>query len=227
MGALLLAALFAGAVVGVNYTNKNKKEAARPIKAEKYIYVKPAVVRLAKMCRRGDPSAMRAMADVLRGCCPPELTALLDRYETEPTPEHEAEIRQCGEISIWGKGYMMWLVRAALYKDADAAARLDRWPLYKEFAYIPYDMMTGKDESGITFWDSSVLKKIGFTDVPGGCTDCRLFYDADKKIFDLFYVSDYEPPDEDGFGAEWDYDNIYFDEFFNRLPVKSQEAGCE
>lgn len=47
--------------------------------------------------------------------------------------------------------------------------------------------------------------------------DCRLLYDVDKRIFDLLYFSDYEPPDEDGFGTEYEYDDIYFDEFFCRL----------
>lgn len=67
------------------------------------------------------------------------------------------------------------------------------------------------------FWDSDTLHDIGFIDVSEGYTDYRLLYDSDKKIFNLFYVSDYEPTDEDGVGAEYDYGIIYFDEFLRRL----------
>ncbi len=241
-----LAVLFIGALVGVNFLEKYKKENAGHIRTEvphsscgektedaqrempqdeKGIYADPAVVKLAEACKHGDVSAMRAMAGVLRDRCTPELIKLLDRYEAEPTQEHETAIRKYASAGIWEKGYMMWLARAALYGDADASAQLGKWTFYKEYAYIPYDMMIGKGRSFISFWDSGSLYEIGFIDVPDGHTDCRLFYNAGERFFDLCYVSDYEPPDEDGFGAEWEYDYIYFDEFFRRLPAKPQAVG--
>ncbi len=140
------------------------------------------------------------MAEVLHDHCKTELTDLLNRYEAEPTPEHEA-------------------------RDADASALPDKCPLYKELAYIPYSMMTGEKEFYLTFWDSDILYEIGFIDVPKECTDCKLLFDTDKKIFDLLYVYSYESPDDYGFGAEWHYDDIYFNEFFRRLPrYKSTSA---
>lgn len=72
------------------------------------------------------------------------------------------------------------------------------------------------------FWNSGELYDMGFIDVPREYTDCTLRYDADKKIFMLLYVSDYEPPDEDGFGAEYDIDRICFDEFFRILPGEAE-----
>lgn len=202
-----LAAIFAGALMAVNYLEKCRKE--------KSIYDAPRVVRLAEACKNGDASAMRKMAEVLRNHCEAETKELLARYEADPTPEHASAIYE--NQTCMGKGYMMWLVRAAFYKDAKAAEKLAKCPVYKELAFIPYGMMSGEEKPRITFWNSATLYDIGFIDVPQGYTDCSLLYDPNKKIYDLCYVSDYEPPDEDGFGAEWDYDDMYFDEFFRRV----------
>ena len=51
--------------------------------------------------------------------------------------------------------------------------------------------------------------------------DCRIFFHREKGYFVFSYVNSYIPPDEYGFGAEWDEARIYFDEFFCRLAVKS------
>ena len=118
------------------------------------------------------------------------------------------------------KAYMMWVVRAALYGSGDAAELIEKCSLYKKLAYIPYDMFTGKSKDYISIWKSTVLYEIGFIDVPQEYEECHLSFDADKRIYDLHYLSDYEPPDEYGFGAEWEYDDIYFDEFFCRLSEK-------
>ncbi len=237
----VLAALFVGAVIGVNYLEKHKKENAGMNKAgmpvsneigktkstdekkpqtEKGIYQDPMAVQLAEACKCGDASAMYKMAELVYRYCEAQMKKFLERYEANPTPKHAESVQK--NRTLMGEAYMMWLVRAALYGDAEAGEKLDKCPIYKELAFIPYDMMSGEKDPRISFWNSGTLHDIGFIDVPEGCTDCRLLYDADKKIFDLFYVSDYEPPDEDGFGAEYDYDDIYFDEFFRRLP---KEAG--
>lgn len=205
----ILASLFVGTLIGANYLEKHKKS----------IYKDHMAVRLAKACRNGDVSAMRKMAELLRRHCEAEMKELLDQYESDPTPEHASEVRR--KRTCMGEAYMMWLVRAALYGDTEADEKLDKYPIYKELAFIPYNMMFGEEKPHITFWNSSILYDIGFIDVPKGFTDCRLLYDADKRIFNLCYVSDYEPPDEDGFGAEWTYDNICFDEFFRRLPKEN------
>lgn len=177
-------------------------------------------IRLAKACRSGDAAAMYKMAYILRSRCKPEEIELLKRYEAEPSQEHAKKICTRKNLSLMAKAYMMWLVRAALYGSSAAAKLLEQCPIYKDLAYIPYDMITKKDMEYITLWNSSTLYEIGFIDVPKECTDCQLYYDPDKKIYDLHYVSYYDEPDEDGFGAEWEYDDIYFDEFFCRLPAK-------
>lgn len=178
------------------------------------------VQRLAEACKTGDATAMYKMAFVMLSYCKPEEIELLKRYEAEPSQEHAEKISTRKNLSQMPEAYMMWLVRAALYGSTAAAELLEKCPIYKRLAYIPYDMITQKNNQSITFWDSTTLYEIGLTDVPKGCTDCRLHYDTEKRIYDLCYVSYYEPPDEDGFGAEWDYDDIYFNEFFCRLPKK-------
>lgn len=178
------------------------------------------VQRLAENCKTGDAAAMYKMAYMMLSRCSPEEIKLLELYETEPSQEHEENICVRKNLSLMAKAYMMWLIRAALYGSADAAELLEKCPLYKKLAYIPYDMITGKNKHHICLWNSTVLYEIGFIDVPQGYEESRLFYDAEKRIYDLHYLSDYEPPDEYGFGAEWEYDDIYFDEFFRRLPEK-------
>lgn len=233
--------LFVGAVIGVNYLEKHKKENAGMNKAgmpvssdhgktesadekkpqtEKGIYEDPMAVQLAEACKCGDVSAMRKMAELVYRHCEAQMKKLLEQYEADPTPKHAESVQK--NRALMGEAYMMWLIRAALYGDAEVGEKLDKCPIYKELAFIPYGMMSGEKDPRISFWNSDTLHDIGFIDVPEGCTDCRLLYDADKKIFNLFYTSDYEPADEDGFGAEYDYGDIYFDEFFRRLP---KEAG--
>lgn len=192
------------------------------------IYADDAIVQIAERCKKGDVSAMRQMAAFFRNRCTSPLIALLDRYEADPIQENEILIRNylrenCHEEEAV-KGYMMWLVRAALYGNAQASEQLEHWPFYKQFAYIPYDMMTGEGRPYIMFWDSSFLREIGFIDIPSGYEECRLTYIAKERYFVLCYVSDYEPPDEYGFGAEWEYDYIYFDEFFNLLSARPQSS---
>lgn len=179
-------------------------------------------LRLAEACKTGHAAAMYKMAYVMRSHCKPEEIELLDLYETEPSQEHAEKLCMRKNLSLMARAYMMWLVRAAVYRYPAAAELLEKCPVYKHLAYIPYDMITQKNNQSITFWNSTTLYEIGFIDVPKECTDCRLYYDPDKRFYDLHYVSDYEPPDEDGFGAEWEYDDIYFDEFFRRLPQKPQ-----
>ena len=54
---------------------------------------------------------------------------------------------------------------------------------------------------------------------------------AVSGIFPGYYLADYIPADSDGFGREDDYEDIYYDEFFNRLyasnlPAARAQAEC-
>lgn len=175
---------------------------------------------LAEACKNGDAAAMYEKAYVMRNRCTPEENLLLKQYEEEPSEEHKEKICIRKNLSLWVNAYMMWLVRAAIYGCEAAAELLEKCPIYKRLAYIPYYILTEDDKGCITFGSSDILHIIGFTDVPKGYDDCRLLYDTEKRIYDLCYVSSYEEPDEYGFGAKWDFADIYFDEFFHRLSKK-------
>lgn len=214
---------------GAPFQNVDKQDVfSEKHRATTSIYSDEAIVQLAERCKEGDVSSMGQMASFLRSRCTPPLIELMNRYEADPVQENEIAIqnylRSNSHEKRTAEGYMMWLVRAALYGDAEVSTQLEQWPFYRQFAYIPYDMMTGKGSHSFSLWASSFLYEIGFIDVPDDYEDCRLSYNVDERYFDLRYVSFYIPPDEDGFGAEWEYDDIYFDEFFRRLPAKPQGA---
>ena len=219
-----------GSVNGVPFQNTDKQvnssEKHRPLAD---IYSDEVIVQLAERCKKGDVLAMRQMAVSFRSRCTPTLIELMDRYEADPVQENEAAIRSYLRENSHEKraaeGYVTWLVRAALYGNAETLAQLEQWPFYRQFAYIPYDMMTREGSNSINLWASRSLYEIGFIDVPADFEDCRLSYNVNERYFDLRYVSYYEPPDEYGFGAEWEYDDVYFDEFFCRLPARPQSAG--
>ena len=193
------------------------------------IYEDNAVVLLANRCKKGDVSAMRQMAYFFHKRCTSTLIELLDGYESNPNVDTETALRdylkENHNESKNAKCYMTWIIRAALYGDTEISTKLEEWTFYKQFAYIPYDVMMGKKNAYANFWDSSELREIGFIDVPAGYEECTLSYNAVERYFDLCYVSFYDPPDEYGFGAEWEYSNIYFSEFFCRLPEKPKQSN--
>lgn len=190
-------------------------------------YEESRLTELAQLCKMGDIIAMIDMAYYFRDRCSEPLRQLLDAYELRPVKENEfrliAYLGEHPQDENTAEVYMMWLVRAALYGNEEAQMQIDRCPAYKWKAYIPYRMLTGEGSSFIKFWSSASLWKMGLIDMERGRTDCSLLFNMKRGYFVFEYVSDYEPPDEDGFGAEWEYEDIYYDEFFCRIPTKSKE----
>ncbi len=183
--------------------------------------------RMAALCKMGDIAAMADMAYFFRNRCSESLQRLLEVYERQPVQENvdaiEAFAAKAEKDGIVARAYMMWLVKASLYGNESAGKLIDKCPYYKKKAYIPGEVLAGDGKESVKFWSSDSLWEIGLTDTKRNCTDCSFYYDKKKNCFVLMYVSDYEPPDEDGFGAEWEYENIYFDEFFCRVPATGQE----
>lgn len=183
---------------------------------------------LAEHCKMGDVEAMKKMSSLFRSRCSRSLAGLLDQYEADPVEENAAAIRRYINEHFHeentARAYMMWLVRAALYGDAEAEQKLESWTYYKKDAFLPYDMLSGRDRSYKRVWASTFLSDVGFIDVPAHHEDCCIRYDKERRYFELMYVRDYEPPDEDGFGAEWEYDSYYFDEYFCRLFVDNESG---
>lgn len=185
------------------------------------------LTELAELCKMGDMIAMTDMAYLFRERCTESLRGLFDTYELKPVKENEdlinAYLKEHSDEVRLAEAYMMWLVRAALYGNEEAALQIGRCPYYKQKSYIPYTMLSGEGDSFIKFWDSDSLWEMGLIDMERGCTDCSLSINRRGGYFDFCYVAEYEPPDEYGFGAEWDYENIYYNEFFCRIPANSKE----
>lgn len=102
----VLAALFVGAVIGVNYLEKHKKQNTdeNMPQAKKDIYEDPMAVQLAEACKCGDASAMYKMAELLYKHCEAQMKKLLEQYEAAPTPKHASEVREKNHM---GEAYMM------------------------------------------------------------------------------------------------------------------------
>lgn len=63
---------------------------------------------------------------------------------------------------------------------------------------------------------------MGFLDFDFDKTDCRLISLNEWGYYIFLYVSYYDPADDDGFGMEIEYDELFFDEFFNKIPVEKE-----
>ena len=203
-------------------TDEQPESRTATVKSSKNNYEDSRFAQMAELCKMGDIIAMIDMAHFFKDRCTEPLRNLLDAYESEPAGENEIRLM---EYLRYGGGparaYMMWLVRAALYGNEEAQLLIDRCPYYKKKAFIPYNMLTGEGYPFIKFWGSDTLWEMGLVDMKRGYTDCSLRFDAKRGYFVFEYVSDYDPPDETGFGAEWDYENVYYNEFFCHIPTKS------
>lgn len=188
-------------------------------------------ISLAKRCAMGDIEAMYGLAEWFRYGFTRELKGLADAYEKTPDSSHLEELKEYlygkpDEVKISLKAYMMWMVRAALYGHKEAGSIVERCAYYRDEAYLPLKVfLPGKNEC-IKYLSSKTLYNLGFLDFDFNKTGCRLISLNEWGYYIFLYVSYYDPADDDGFGMEMEYDEIYFDEFFNRIPVE-KESGIE
>ncbi len=188
-------------------------------RSQEDIYQDKRVAALAESCKAGSAASMKEMAYFFRNRCTQPLIDLLNRYEENPSADLERTIDEYLRKNFYEENtaaaYMMWLVRAAYYGDQQTGQFLSKYPYYKRKAFIPQIML--EEDHEIDIWASNFLYKVGFIDVVERYEDCSLRFDSRRRQYILIYVSDYDPADDDGFGAEWKYGKIYFDEFFNRI----------
>lgn len=190
------------------------------------IYKEPKAARLAEQCKMGDTAAMLELAYFFRNRCTGPLQERLDKYEADPAREPTYWIgglmsNNCSDKEAAG-AYMMWLLRAAIYGNETAERMIERCPYYKKEAYIPWRIYTEKPNwnNCVNMAVSDELWRRGIMDMARKEKGCSLEFRREKGIFIFSYEDGYFPPDEEGFGAEWDYAEIYFDEFFSRIPAK-------
>lgn len=116
-----------------------------------------------------------------------------------------------------------WLVRAVLYGNEEAREILRLNRERASNTIIPIENFIPGERK---LWFSGsysveTLKGIGFDDLPDLHKVYMLAGLSNERVIVLGMETGYEPPDEDGFGAETYYDYYVYDEFFNRVSKKA------
>lgn len=203
---------------------KTVSPAPNSFKSENYAKKRNA---LAKLCKMGDASAMYGMACLILENLPFEPRDLILAYESDPCKETQSALwtyMDCHRASSEPNYYMMWMIRAALYGNEKAATVIESCYIYKILAFIPYKLYVSTPTAE-PFWSSEMFYDAGFCDIIRKKEDCGLVIHKKLGYIEFYYVSDYEPPDEDGFGSETTYESVYYDEFFKRLPICSNATA--
>lgn len=187
------------------------------------IYENPKVRKLADCCKMGDIVAMWELAYFFRERCEKPLQELLDAYEADPVQQNEEAIENYLKAysGSWAADYMMWLVRAAVYGNENANLLIEKCPYYQRKASIPYTFYTSEDSQTNSIW---VSRDIGLIDMVQGLDNGGyLTFYREKGYYDVEYLYNYDPPDETGYGAEWNYEHAYYDEFFCQILTANKE----
>lgn len=152
------------------------------------------VRELAKNCGKGDADAMMALSEYLHARIPEEISAI-----------------------------NMWLLRAAIYGNVEAQKRvreaIKQNPRFLEMSLIPYEHFIPDRHVNWHIGDYSGqhLNTAGLL----AFQPKESYYIAgidNHRAMLIWREADYEPADEDGFGAETYYDMFYLDEFFRPIP---------
>lgn len=187
----------------------------------KDLYNDYKIVELIKLCKMGDIVAMTDLAERFKKRCARPVRKALDAYASNPTEENKEIIKKQffnNQDSIGAaRAYMMWICRSAIYGNKKAETMLDKLPYFKEKSSIMYDLMANGTQWE-SIWSSDYLYNIGWIDMRRELEDCCLIFHKDEGYYDFCYVSSYCPADDDGFGEEFDYSSLYFDEFFKPIP---------
>lgn len=174
--------------------------------------------RLADLCKMGDAEAMYEMARLWFSDFSDEERVLIESYESNTSEETLNALRKYMKYNTKFEYYTMWIIRAAVYGQPKAKAIMDRCSYYKDKAYIPYKYYIERKPTE-PFWSSNLFYAAGFCDIIRDKEDCGLTFHKDYGYFEFYYVSYYEPADEDGFGSETEYEYEFYDEFFRKIPV--------
>ena len=186
---------------------------------------------LAELCKMGDIQAMLDIAHLFFDKCTDEQKQLLSNYEKEQSALNikllSAYMSRPANGLTSMKTYMTWIIRAAIYGNKIALMLTEKCPIYKDCAGLDYYLYFKPKNNIKRLWTSDLLREAGFIDILKHKEDCGLVYHYQHGYFRFFYMSDYEPPDEEGFGSEIEYDSVYYDEFFKILPVNVNASEGE
>ena len=179
--------------------------------------------RLAELCKMGDAEAMYDMARLWLSALSDEKKMSVENYERNPSQENWEALphdRGTSKFQI----HVMWLIRAALYGNPKAKDIFDRCDFYNYCsAFIPYGYYVKPySENSMPFVYSDLFYDAGLCDmIRGKGPRCILTFYRNDGYFKVSYISYYEPPDDEGFGSESEYDEVFYDEFFRAIPVRT------
>lgn len=147
-------------------------------------------------------------------------TTLMERCRSGDN-EAMLEMSKCCDTELAN----MWLVRAVLYGNEGAREILRRNPERAFRTFLPVEnFIPGKRTSWFNGRYSAVsLSEVGFDDLPNMHETYFLAGLSSERVVVLGMETGYEPPDEDGFGAETYYNYYVYDEFFRRISKKAFE----
>ena len=188
-----------------------------PVKPD---YEAPAYRDLCARCAMGDRVAMLKLGRWHRQWLSPEGEKAIAAYEAGEEKGYQ-EVwqllrRSYGRDRDYGCYYVTWLQRAAIYGNAEAQAILDKCPAYWGYGLLPKGHFRGEGWSS-ELCSSYDLNRLGFLDVDPELDEFGVYPLRPEGFFVCYYLSDYIPADDSGFGREDEYSNLYYDEFFNLL----------
>ena len=175
--------------------------------------------KIAKRCEMGDVKAMFLMFEKLRENLP-------DNYKAEEAFQIKNEdLKQ--QIKWLNRyinehdfktycrivGAFMWLNRAAIYGSEEARQLIKSYPLYEEASYLSIELQTHSRHSLWKQCPGVALRLMGLLNF----TENAVYYVQglnENNIYSCYFVVDYDPADDDGFGRENYFNYYYFDEFF-------------
>lgn len=197
-------------------------------------YRDPVYLKLADRCAMGDIAAMPELARWHRQFAHPEGEALLAAYEQDPEAWQGLEQwfyqHRYGGDAFHLRCCITWICRAALYGNPEAEAQVRRCSRFPSWSLLPesiYGSAPAVRFPSSRHFYSYELHRLGLRDIDEHLEEFSLYPLTKDGIFPAYYLYDYIPADSDGFGREDDYRDLYYDEFFNRLPGRKYSQALE
>lgn len=203
----------------------------RPVQPD---YRDPAYLALTGLCAMGDIVAMLDLARWHRKFAHPQGLRLLEAYEQDPETWHDLDQwfyqHRYGGDAFHLRCCITWICRATLYGNPEAEALVQRCSRFPSWSLLPESIYGSgpavRFPSSRHFY-SYELHRLGLRDIDEDLEEFSLYPLTKDGIFPAYYLYDYIPADSDGFGREDDYRDLYYDEFFNRLPGDQYKQAQE
>lgn len=185
-------------------------------------YRDPRYLELAKQCSMGDIAAMMELAQWHYSHLRPSTRQLLDEYDagTDHAGALSTRTNYGSPDRFSLQACITWRCQAARYGHAEAQRLVQGKYLYRSCGVLK-ESTHKVGHYGCEHYYSSSLNCLGLLDIDSDFSEFGMYALRPDGIFVAYYLADYIPADSDGFGREDDYANVYYDEFFNRIPGRT------